>query len=179
VRRIVSDAALDALFRAARSPAAWLDRPVSDTVLRAVWELVKLAPATVAPGPTARPPRVVFVRSAAARSRLVSAVPAAMREKVSRAPAVAILAAAPGCPGTPAGAREIGLYAAYLIVAARALGLDCAPVWHFDDALIEAAFLAEGGGAASFVCALGYGGDAPPATSEPPSGAAGAACVIL
>jgi 3-hydroxypropanoate dehydrogenase len=87
MHRIVNDEALDTLFRAARSHYAWLARPVSDTMLRALWELVKLGP-TSGPG---RPPRILFVRSEAAKARLGPAVAAQQRAAIVTAPVAAIL----------------------------------------------------------------------------------------
>jgi 3-hydroxypropanoate dehydrogenase len=157
MHRIVNDAALDTLFRAARSHRAWLARPVSDTLLRAVWELVHL-------GPTggAGPARIVFVRSEDAKARLGPAVPAEQRAGIMTAPIAAIVGYAldPGHDRHGAALRDAVLQAAYLILASRALGLDCGPVWDFDERLVDAAFFPEGTIASNFVCALGYGDDA-------------------
>src|SRR5260370_14097841 len=84
--RIVNDEALDTLFRAARRPDAWLAQPVSDTLLRAVWELVKLGPTS-----DGVPASLLFVKSDAARARLAAAVPAATQAAMMRAPVMAIL----------------------------------------------------------------------------------------
>src|SRR5438552_3367332 len=91
MHRIVNDAALDALFRAARSPNAWLAQPVGDTVLRAVWELVKLGPT----GDARSAARIVFVKSDAAKDRLATALPVA-QAAIMAAPATAILGHAAG-----------------------------------------------------------------------------------
>src|SRR5439155_3259422 len=88
MHRIVNDEALDALFRAARSQYAWLARPVSDTLLRAIWELVRLGPI----GTAARPSRIVFVRSAEAKARLGTTVCDAARAGIGSAPVTAIVA---------------------------------------------------------------------------------------
>jgi len=161
MHRIVSDEALDMLFRAARSHYAWLDRPVSDTMLRALWELVKLGP-TSGFGP---PARTLFVRSDDAKERLGPAVPMQQRAAIMTAPVAAIVGyridAHTGTGGDrhSAGLRDAALQAAYLIVASRALGLDCGPIWGFDAQLVNAAFFPEGTVAANFLCALGYGED--------------------
>ena len=55
--------------------------------------------------------------------------------------------------------REGALHAAYLMLAGRALGLDCAPIWQFDAALVDPAFFPHGRMTANFLCALGYGED--------------------
>ncbi len=159
MHRIVNDEALDTLFRAARSPHAWLARPVSDTLLRAVWELVKLGPTSS----VGRSARILFVRSEAARDRLALAVPVAQRSGFMSAPVAAIVGHAldkERRPDRQAAARPEGeLQAAYLIVAARALGLDCGPIWNFDIDAITAAFFSEGGFTTNFLCSLGYGDD--------------------
>ncbi len=173
MHRIVNDEALDALFRAARSPETWLDRPVGDTLLRAVWELVSLGPT----GGVGRRARVVFVKSAAAKARLAAAVAPAGEGAILRAPVTAIIAHPPCRDGGPSAAGEGRLAAAYLILAARALGLDCRPIWVFDAGAIDAGFLPDGA-AADFMCALGYGDDA----EQSPAKAAAAsreACEIL
>jgi 3-hydroxypropanoate dehydrogenase len=186
MHRIVNDEALDTLFRAARSHHAWLARPVSDTILRALWELVKLGPTSG----SGRPARILLVRSDAARLRLGPAVAAEERAGLIGAPVAAIvfhpLDRHPGrAPGEDpsderhaAALRDATLQAAYLIIAARALGLDCAPVWNFDKTLVNAAFFPEGTAAANFLCALGYGEDTEQSPHEERPGFA-EACDIL
>jgi 3-hydroxypropanoate dehydrogenase len=161
MHRIVNDEALDTLFRAARSHHAWLARQVSDTLLRAVWELVKLGPTNSA----GRLARILFIRSQAAKERLAPAVPAAHWAAIRHAPVAAIVGQEPDPDRRAAAGREgerqaAHLQAAYLIVAARALGLDCGPIWDFDARAVDAAFFPEGSCTASFLCALGYGDDA-------------------
>jgi 3-hydroxypropanoate dehydrogenase len=171
MHRIVNDAALDALFRAARSPDAWAAQSVGDTLLLAVWELVKLGPTGGAGGGA----RILFVKSDAAKDRLATALPAAQAAIIA-APATAILGRAAGDRG-PAAAQG-GTQAAYLMLAARALGLDCAPIWEFDAAAVGAAFYPGGTVAVDFLCSLGYGDDAqrsPPAILP----ASDEACAIL
>ena len=178
MHRIVNDEALDTLFRAARSHYAWLARPVSDTMLRALWELVKL-------GPTSGLglPRILFVRSEAAKARLGPAVSVQQRAALMTAPVAAIvghpLKPDPG-PGhdRQAARRDAALQAAYLILASRALGLDCGPIWDFDAGLVDAAFFPEGTVAANFLCALGYGDESQPAPHQVRAGVTGA-CNIL
>src|SRR5438874_1616438 len=158
MHRIVNDAALDALFRAACTPDSWLAQPVGDIVLRAVWELVRLGPTNGTGGA----PRILFIKSKAAKDRLATALPAA-QEAIMAAPMTAILGHAAGARGRTAegGAAR----AAYLILAARALGLDCAPLWEFDGSAVEAAFFPDRTVTADFLCGLGYGDDA---QSSPP-----------
>lgn len=174
MHRIVNDEALDILFRAARSRHAWLARPISDTMLRALWELVKLGPT----GPAADPVRVVFVRSEEAKARLAPAIPAEDRDGTLTAPVAAIVGQMPDNAAGAAAHRDGALHTAYLILAARALGLDCGPVWRFDAKQVDAAFFPEGTLASTFVCALGYADDAQPFGDEPRPGF-DEACEIL
>lgn len=179
MRRIVNDETLDTLFRTAADRHDWLARPVSDTILRAVWELVRLGPSSGACGAL----RVVFVKSEAAKARLAAALPEPERAALIAAPAAAIVA----CPTQHANAdmtlhetalREGALHAAYVMLAGRALGLDCAPIWQFDAALVDQAIFPDGHMAANFLCALGYGEDGQTASpSERPDFAE--ACAIL
>jgi 3-hydroxypropanoate dehydrogenase len=162
MRRIVNDEALDALFRAARSPAGWVDRPVSDTLLRAVWELVKLGPTSGAGHPT----RLLFIRSDDVKARLAAALSAATRAAVMSAPVIAILGRRSDCDANWQQRSDCALQAGYLILAARALGLDCGPAWDFDARAVDAAFFPDGAVAADFLCALGYGDDAQPLPQE-------------
>jgi 3-hydroxypropanoate dehydrogenase len=164
MHRIVNDEALDALFRAARSHYAWLARPVSDTMLRALWELVKLGPTSG----LGHPARILFVRSEEAKARLGPPLAAPRRAAIMTAPVAAIVGyplvrdygpdSGPG-PDRQAARRDAALQAGYLILASRALGLDCGPIWDFDAELVDAAFFPEGTVGATFLCALGYGDD--------------------
>lgn len=183
MHRILSDEALDILFRTARSPEAWLDRPVGETLLRAVWELARLGPVSHA----ALSVRVLFLRSPEARERLASALPPQARAAALNAPLRAILAAASGGLAESAligpearaqAAADGALRGAYLILAARALGLDCCPIWDFDAGALERAFFPEGGGIPIFVCGLGYGDQARLA-ADPPRPVFGEACRFL
>ena len=81
-------------------------------------------------------------------------------------------------PYRPAPRRDAALQTAYLILASRALGLDCGPIWEFDTRLVDAAFFSGGTVAANFLCALGYGDDSRPAPHQVRPGTA-EACNIL
>jgi 3-hydroxypropanoate dehydrogenase len=160
MRRIVNDETLDILFRNAGDRHVWLARPISDTILRAVWELARLGPSSGACGAL----RLVFVKSEEPKAHLAASLPDPERAALTAAPAAAIVA----CPAaTPehgpavrdAALREAALHAAYLMLAGRALGLDCAPIWQFDGALLDREFFPDGRMTASFLCALGYGED--------------------
>jgi 3-hydroxypropanoate dehydrogenase len=163
MHRIVNDEALDILFRTPRGRPTWLARPVSDTMLRALWELVKLAPA----GPAADPLRIVFVRSREAKARLGRAIPPEHQDSTLTAPIAAILGHGPGAGAGGGGHRDLVLQAAYVILAARALGLDCEPLWRFDPTLVDDTFFPAGAGASNFLCALGYADHAPPLSPQP------------
>jgi len=159
----LSDAALDQLFRAARTYPAWLDLPVADELLHQIYELMKW-------GPTSGnlcPARIVFVTSPAAKERLRPALSPGNVEKVMTAPATAIVAydlkfyekqptlaphnpksretfaASPDLAQSTA-FRNSSLQGAYFIVAARALGLDCGPMSGFDNAKVDEEFFAAG-----------------------------------
>ncbi|MDX9875360.1 MAG: malonic semialdehyde reductase [Spongiibacteraceae bacterium] len=168
-------AALEQLFTQARSHNGWLPRPVSDEQLQALYDLFKH-------GPTANncfPTRVVFVRSDEAKQRLVPALMGANGDKVMTAPVTAIIAYDTQFfewlprlfPAYDAGAplrenaqlaqtvalRNGSLQGAYLMLAARALGLDCGPMSGFNNAQVDAEFFPDGRWRSNFLCALGYG----------------------
>ena len=149
--RILDDRSLDSLFRAARSCRAWLDKPVSDAIIEAVWELAKLPPTSTGTFPA----RVVFIRSLEAKQQLLPSLAAEDRAGAAAAPVNAILGY--DSAGGPAAARDATLQAGYLILAARAIGLDCAPIALADPARVERKFFPAGGVKGSFVCNLGYG----------------------
>ena len=174
--RILSEESLDTLFRNASAEPVWLDRPVGGTLLRALWQLVKLGPARNNSGAA----RTLFLRSEAAKERLAAALPPDQRAAVRTAPVAAVLAneLGPAADGALTGAkarprglavRDGALRGAYLTLAARSLGLDSRPIWDFDAADVEAAFFPEGTAVASFLCALGYGDEmrSEPVTPRP------------
>ncbi len=173
----LTDNVLDQLFREARSYNSWSSEPVSDALLQELYELMKW-------GPTAAnscPARMVFVKSEAAKQRRKPCLAEGNVEKSMTAPVVAIIGmdmefyeqlpklfphtdARSWYAGKPEAIRENAernstLQGAYLILAARALGLDCGPMSGFDKAAIEAAFFPDGKVKANFICALGHGAD--------------------
>ena len=185
MHRILSDESLDSLFRTACRDPVWLDRPVGDTLLRALWELVKLGPASEAGSPA----RILFIRSNEAKERLAPALPPDSRAALRNTPVTAILASDLGAAadGALAGdearpralaVRDGALRGGYLILAARALGLDCRPIWDFRPTAIESTFFAQGTAVATFLCCLGYGDDAQLEPNRSRSGGDGA-CQIL
>ncbi|PSC04816.1 malonic semialdehyde reductase [Alsobacter soli] len=172
----LSDAALRQLFLDARTYNAFLSTPVPDDLLRRLADLVKLGPTAA----NASPARIVFVKSPEAKQKLAPALSEGNRDKTLAAPVTAIigydlefydklpklfphnLTARSWFEGKPAAIEETGfrnssLQGAYLILAARALGLDCGPMSGFDKAAVDAAFFPDGKVKSNFICNLGYG----------------------
>lgn len=173
----LSDTALDQLFTAARTRNAWTDRPVSDDLLRQLYDLTKFGPTAV----NATPARFIFLTSPEAKARLAPHMAEANRAKTLQAPVNVIigqdLAFAdtlpvlfPHAPGAkdwfadPAAARETAfrnasLQGGYFLLAARALGLDVGPMSGFDAAGVKAEFFAGTTVEPNFIINLGYGTD--------------------
>lgn len=168
--------ALAQLFTEARSFSHWTPQPVDDQQLHALYELMKLGPTSA----NLCPARVVFVRSAEAKERLLPCLAPGNVEKVRTAPVTAIVAMdekfydqvpilAPRSPqyrayfandpqlAAATAFRNSSLQGAYLMLAARALGLDCGPMSGFDNAKVDAAFLADTTWKSNFICAIGHG----------------------
>jgi len=171
----LDDAALDQLFRTARTYRAWREEPVTDQTLRAIYELMKCGPTSS----NCCPARIVFVKSSDAKARLEPALDAGNVRQTMAAPATAIIGydlefyeklplLAPHADVRSAfvGKDELirstafrngSLEGAYLIIAARALGLDCGPMSGFDNAKVDAEFFRGGTIKSNFLCNLGYG----------------------
>jgi nitroreductase len=165
----------DLVFRKARSFNRWLDIPVSDEEVRAIFDLMKWGPTSA----NCSPARFVFVRSAAAKSLLAECVSKNNRVKVEQAPLTAIIGMDlqfytrlptlfphnPDAahwfedPGTAhlTALRNSSLQGAYFMLAARLLGLDCGPMSGFDNEKVDAAFFAGTAVKSNFICALGHG----------------------
>ena len=193
---ILDDSALDTLFRAARTHNAWQEKPVSDALLQAVWELAKMPPTSA----NCSPMRVLFVRSPEAKARLVPLLLEGNRAKTLKAPVTAIIGydiefyenLSRLFPHTDARAWFAGkpeliaatafrngtLQGAYLIMAVRALGLDCGGMSGFDNAKVDAEFLADRGWKSNFLVNIGHGD---PAGVRPkgPRFAFDEACLLL
>lgn len=172
---MLDDAALDILFRHARTHNGWLDTPVSDQQLHQIYDLMKWGPTSA----NCSPARLVFVKTPEAKERLLACMNAGNVEKTRSAPVTAIVGMdmefyekLPQLfPHTDARSwfagkqqvidvtalRNSSLQGAYLIMAARGLGLDCAPMSGFDADKINAAFFAGTPVRANFVCSIGYG----------------------
>jgi len=176
--RMLDDQALDILFRSARTQNGFTDKPVSDAQLRALYELMKWGPTTM----NTQPARLVFVRSKAGKEKLAPALSPGNLDKTMKAPVTVIIAydlrfyenlprTFPNNPNAKAifegeekkthvqttAMRNGSLQGAYLILAARALGLDCGPMSGFDNAKVDAAFFADGRFKSNFLCNLGTG----------------------
>src|SRR2546425_1004146 len=171
---VLPDAALDRLFRTARTHNAF-HGPVSDGELRSLYELMKWGPTSS----NCQPARFLFLRSAESKERLKPALSSGNRDKTMAAPVTAILAydlefyehlprmfphnqAArswfAGKPDAESHAFRNGtLQGAYFILAARALDLDCGPMSGFDNAKVDAAFFPDGRVKSNFLCNLGRG----------------------
>ena len=172
---MLDDAAFDTLFRTARSHNRWSSRAVDDTLLRQLFDLMKWGPTSA----NCSPARLVFVKSVTAKERLLGCMDPGNIDKTRSAPVVAIIGmdmefyellpqlaphgdARSWFAGQPAKIEETAfrnssLQGAYLIVAARALGLDCGPMSGFDAQRLNATFFAGTAVRANFVCGLGYG----------------------
>ncbi|HKG94252.1 MAG TPA: malonic semialdehyde reductase [Gemmatimonadaceae bacterium] len=184
------DVALDQLFRTARSHYAWLDKPVTEDALRQVYELMKWGPTSANSNPT----RFLMLRSREAKERLRPALASGNVEKTMAAPVTVIVAydllfyeklprLFPHSPNMrkmfatnpqlveTTARRNSSLQGAYLMLAARAVGLDAGPMSGFDNAKVdeeffgagdecegcEQEFLPAGHVRSNFLCNLGYG----------------------
>jgi 3-hydroxypropanoate dehydrogenase len=171
----VSDHALDQLFREARTHSAWLPEAVPVELLRRAYELARLGPTSA----NASPARFLFLTTAAAKARLQPALAPMNVAKTMTAPVTAIIGwdsefheklpklfphadmrsyfvgNQPLIDETAF--RNSSLQAAYFILAARALGLDCGPMSGFDAGKVNAEFFPDGKWKVNLLCNLGYG----------------------
>ena len=177
MKQALDDAALNTLFREARSYSRWTGDPVSDATLHELYELLKFGPSAQ----NSTPARFVFVKSAETKARLVACVSQGNVIKVQQAPVTVIIGMDekfyeklpklfPHKPGaeksfTDAAVNQVimrrnaTLQGGYFILAARALGLDCGPMSGFDNAKVDAAFFAGTSHKSNLLCALGTGTD--------------------
>ena len=171
----LNDDALDQLFRDARTFRWWQDKPVDEATLRAVADLAKIGPTSG----NSSPGRFVFVVSPEAKEKLRPHLDKGNVRQTMSAPATAIVAydtqfyeqmpflaphtdARSWFAGKPTvieetGFRNSSLQGAYLIMAARALGLDCGPMSGFDGEGVNRTFFPDGTVKANFLINLGYG----------------------
>jgi 3-hydroxypropanoate dehydrogenase len=170
--KAVDDHVLNQLFLEARTFRAWQQRDVPDELLKELVALMKMGPTTS----NSQPGRLVFVKSRAAKERLKPHLDAGNVEKTMTAPVTAIIGydlefyAHPpkgqdvlkGFIGNPeeaatAALRNGSLQGAYLILAARALGLDAGPMSGFNNDGVDREFFAGTTIRSNFLCNLGYG----------------------
>lgn len=164
--------ALDQLFTEARTHNAWQDKPLEDELLRRLYDLTKWGPTSV----NSQPMRLVFVKSPEAKEKLLPALQGGNVEKVRTAPATVIVAhderfydhlpelfPAKALFENDASAshesafRNGSLQGGYLMLAARALGLDVGPMSGFDNAKVDEAFFKGTTWKSNFLCNIGYG----------------------
>lgn len=175
---MLDDKALDRILRSARTHNGWLDKQVTDDQVRAIYELAKWGPTSA----NSQPARFVFVRTPAGKERLRPALSAGNTEKTMSAPVTAIVAydtqfyehlpkhfphdqsaihwfkgEGKEAVASATAVRNGTLQGAYLIIAARALGLDCGAMSGFNNALVDEAFFPDGRFKTNFLCNIGYG----------------------
>ncbi len=172
----IDAAGQDLLFKEARSHNKWSDKPVSDETLRELYDLLKFGPTSA----NSSPARFVFVRSKEGKEKLATGLSAGNMEKTMTAPVTAIVAYDPkffeklpflfphnadainwftsneSLAATTA-FRNGTLQGAYLMIAARSLGLDVGAMSGFDNAKIDAAFFQYNGWRSNFLVNIGYG----------------------
>lgn len=171
----VNDEALDRIFRSARSHNKWQQKPVSVAHLMAVYDLMRWGPTSA----NVSPARFLFLVSEESKLRLKPHLLPGNVEKVMTSGATAIIGydmdfpehiprLFPHNPGAKdwfgdSVLREVTafrngtLQGAYLIIAARSLGLDCGPMSGFNNAAVDKEFFADSHIKSNFLCAIGYG----------------------
>ena len=173
---LLDQAALNQLFLDAHTHNAWQGRPVHDELLHRLYDTFRMGPTSA----NCCPARIVFVKSSEAKEKLKPALMEGNRAKTMAAPVTAIIGydmrfyeQVPKLfPNAPAmrsmfekdeqtifthAFRNGTLQGAYLIIAARALGLDCGPMSGFDNAMVDQLFFAGTAVKSNFLCSLGYG----------------------
>lgn len=173
----IDTAALELLFTKARTYNSWQDRSVPDALLQEIYNQARMGPTSA----NCCPLRIVFLKSPAAKEKLKPALSEGNIEKTMEAPVVALFAhdmefyeELPFLfPHTDARSWFVGnekaieetafrngtLQAAYFMIAARALGLDCGPMSGFDADKVNKLFFADGTHKVNFICNLGYGAE--------------------
>ena len=170
------DHSLDQIFRSARTFNGWIDRPVEDPTVREIYDLMKWGPTSA----NCSPARFVWVRSADGKAKLAGLAAEQNKAKILQAPVTVIIGhdldfaaelpkllphaaevmqqyfAGPGLAEVTA-MRNGTLQGAYLIIAARALGLDCGPMSGFDNAGVDEAFFSGTRIQSNFICSIGHG----------------------
>lgn len=171
----ISQADIDVLFNGARTFFTWTDEKVSDGVVKQVYDLAKMAPTAA----NCQPARIVFVVSEEAKKKLEPCLDPGNVKKTMTAPVTAIIAGDTAFythfdklypisdvrawyEGKPdliedTMLRNTALQGAYLIMAARALGLDCGPMSGFNNKMVDDVFFKGTTYKSNFLCNLGYG----------------------
>tara|TARA_B100001093_G_scaffold356510_1_gene341105 strand:+ start:131 stop:745 length:615 start_codon:yes stop_codon:yes gene_type:complete len=171
----LDSAALDLLFENARTHNVWQDRTVSEIVLRRLFDLMKMAPTSM----NISPARIIFVKTEQGKEKLKPALVSGNVEKTMTAPVCAIIGHDLDCwkqlpklfpfkdmsslfNNNPdfvlsTAFRNCSMQGAYLIMAARALGLDCGPMSGFDNDLVDKEFFSGTAVKSNFLCNIGYG----------------------
>ena len=174
----LDDLALNRLFLTARTRNAWTDRQVTEQLLRELYDLMKFGPTSA----NCCPARFVWVRSAEGKGKLAAVASPGNAQKILTAPVTVVVGydldfaeqlpklvpsrgkemqgyfADPQVAETTA-FRNSSLQGAYLIVAARALGLDCGPMSGFSNDAVDSEFFAGTRIKSNFICSIGYGSD--------------------
>ena len=173
--RVLTDDALKQIFTEARTHSAWLPEPVSDELLVKIYDLMKFGPTSA----NSSPARILFVKSAEAKEKLLPCLAPGNVEKTKLAPVTAIIAQDmefyeklprlyPFADARSwfAGKKEFiestafrnsSLQGGYFIIAARSLGLDCGPMSGFDNAKVDDTFFQGTTWKSNFLCNLGCG----------------------
>jgi 3-hydroxypropanoate dehydrogenase len=173
------DAALDQLFRSARTRNDWTERPVPEALVREVYDLARLGPTSA----NSCPARFVWVRSPESKARLADVASDTNKPKILAAPLTVIIGydlkfsnlmpklfpakgeamkqnfESNASLAQATAFRNGSLQGAYLMLAARALGLDCGPMSGFNNAAVDAAFFDGTDIKSNFICSIGYGSD--------------------
>lgn len=194
---IVNDKSFDIIFRDGRTHSVWLDKPVTDITLQALYDLLSLGPTSA----NCSPARFLFLRSQEAKQRLRPYLSTGNTEQTMSAPVVAIvgydLAFCNKFDILWPGNKEVrgwfegneqklldtafrngSMQGAYMIIAARALGLDCGPMSGFDNAGVDREFFPDSTVRTNFLCNLGHGDPAALPPRKPRLGFGEAAEVI-
>jgi 3-hydroxypropanoate dehydrogenase len=171
----LGDTALDQLFRTARSFSTYRDKPVTQSQMDAIWDLMKFGPTSA----NCLPARLIWCVSADSKAKLAATAGAINVDKILKAPATVIIGmdmeffehlpdlypyadARSWFVGNDAviaatAFRNSSLQGGYFLLAARALGLDTGPMSGFDNAAVDAAFFAGTQIKSNFIATIGYG----------------------
>ncbi len=171
----LADPSLDQIFREARTRNGWVEEPLDPDMIRQIYDLAKFGPTSA----NMSPARFVWCVSPEAKDKLAALASATNAAKIRQAPATVIIGYDLDFPDTlprlfphapdaknwfgdpktreEAALRNSSLQGAYLIIAARALGLDCGPMSGFANAAVDEAFFPGGRIKSNFICSIGRG----------------------